>query len=99
MELFKMAKEAMAMKSKFGEMDKKLKSVFVNIEHKGVKIQANAKCEFLSLDLPQNLISEDKEKVQNLILDAFNEASKKSQEQMAQISKEMMGGLNIPGLP
>ncbi|MDR0822248.1 MAG: YbaB/EbfC family nucleoid-associated protein [Endomicrobium sp.] len=98
MELFKMAKEAMAMKSKFGEMDKKLKSIFVDTEHKGIKIQANAKCEFLSLELPQNIFSEDKDKAQKLILDAFNEASKKSQEQMAQTSKEMMGGMNIPGL-
>ncbi|MDR3244782.1 MAG: YbaB/EbfC family nucleoid-associated protein [Elusimicrobiota bacterium] len=97
MELFKMAKEAMAMKSKFGEMDKNLKSIYLEIEHKGIKIKANAKCEFLSLDIPQDLLS-DKEKAQKTLLDAFNEAAKKSQEKMAQASKDMMGDLNIPGL-
>ncbi|MDR0486112.1 MAG: YbaB/EbfC family nucleoid-associated protein [Elusimicrobiota bacterium] len=97
MELFKMAKEAMQMKSKMGEIDKKLKEIVFDAEYKGVKIKANAKSEFLALEIPQDLLL-DKAKAEKIILDAFNAASSKAQEKMAQTSKEMMSGLNIPGL-
>jgi DNA-binding protein YbaB len=98
MELFKMAKEAMSMRSKISEMDKKLKSQIMNIEHKGVKIQVNAKNEFLSLNIPQDLLKENKEKIEKIILSAFEEACEKAQNVMAEEAKKLTGGMKIPGL-
>jgi DNA-binding protein YbaB len=98
MELFKMAKEAMAMRSKISDMDKSLKSKVLDIEHKGVKIQVNAKNEFLDLKISDDLFKESKEKIEKILLGAFQEASKKSQEVMAQEAKKITGGMKIPGL-
>ncbi|MDR1196123.1 MAG: YbaB/EbfC family nucleoid-associated protein [Endomicrobium sp.] len=98
MELFKAAKEAMAMRSKFNEMEKKLKANVINVEYKGIKIQVNAKNEFLSFEMPEDLLKEKKEKIEKLILDAFKSASDKAQDVMAQESKKIMGDMKIPGL-
>ncbi|MDR2616743.1 MAG: YbaB/EbfC family nucleoid-associated protein [Endomicrobium sp.] len=98
MELFKMAKEAMAMRSKLSEMDKKLKAKIIEVEHKGIKIQVNAKNEFLSLNIPEDLLAEKKEKLEKHILAAFQEAGKKAQTVMAEEAKSLTGGLKIPGL-
>jgi DNA-binding protein YbaB len=98
MELFKMAKEAMSMRSKFKEMDKKLKSHIIDVEYKGIKIQVNAKNEFLSLNLPEDLLKEKKEKIEKIMLAAFEESRQKAQAVMAEESKKIMGDMKIPGL-
>ena len=94
MELFKMAKEAMAMRSKLSDMEKKLKSRVIDTEYKGIKIKVNAKNEFLELNIPQELFSEGKEKAEKLILKAFQEAGEEAQKVMAQEAKN----LKIPGM-
>jgi DNA-binding protein YbaB len=98
MELFKMAKEAMSMRGKLKDMDKKLKSRILDIEYKGIKIQVNAKSEFLSLNISEDLLKEKKEKVEKIMLAAFEEARQKAQAVMAKESKDLMGGMKIPGL-
>ncbi|MDR1662796.1 MAG: YbaB/EbfC family nucleoid-associated protein [Endomicrobium sp.] len=98
MELFKMAKEAMSMRSKLSEIDKKLKAYIIDIEYKGIKIKANAKNEFLSLSIPEDLLKNEKEKIEKIVLAAFGEAIKRSQTIMAEESKKLMGGIKFPGL-
>ncbi|MBQ4178387.1 MAG: YbaB/EbfC family nucleoid-associated protein [Elusimicrobia bacterium] len=99
MELFKMAKEAMSMRSKVKEMEKALKAKVVDIEYKGIKISMNAKNEIVSLKLPEdfgkNYSVKDMEK---MMFSAMQEAIKESQKAMAEESKKLMGGMNIPGL-
>jgi DNA-binding protein YbaB len=100
MELFKMAKEAISMRSKLSDMDKKLKAKIIDIEYKGIKIQVNAKNEFLNLNIPEDLLKEKKEKIEKLILAAFEDAGKKAQALMAKEAKVMMdvSGMKMPGL-
>lgn len=98
MELFKAAKEAMAMRSKISEMDKKLKANIINVEYKGIKIQVNAKNEFQSFEMPEDLLKEKKEKIEKLVLEAFKTASDKAQDVMAEESKKLMGNMKIPGM-
>ncbi|MDR1926383.1 MAG: YbaB/EbfC family nucleoid-associated protein [Endomicrobium sp.] len=98
MELFKMAKEAMAMRSKISEMDKKLKAHIIDVEYKEVKIRINAKNEFLSLNISQDLLNEKKENIEKVILGAFEEARKKAQSVMSEEAKRITGGMKIPGL-
>ena len=64
MELFKAAKEAMSMRSKINDMDKKLKATVLDYEFDGIKIKINAKTEFLAIDLPEDLLKEKKEKIE-----------------------------------
>ena len=47
---------------------------------------------------PEVFASQDLEMLQDLILVAFNEASRKVDEQMASQMGSLAGGLNIPGL-
>jgi DNA-binding YbaB/EbfC family protein len=47
---------------------------------------------------PEVYASQDLEMLQDLILVAFNEASRKVDEQMASQMGSLAGGLNIPGL-
>ncbi|MDR2399122.1 MAG: YbaB/EbfC family nucleoid-associated protein [Endomicrobium sp.] len=98
MELFKMAKEAMSMRSKLNEMNKRLKSQVIDVEYKGVKIQVNARNEFLSLNIPQELFKEKKDKIEKVVLAAFEEAREKAQSIMTEESKKMMGNMKFPGL-
>lgn len=98
MELFKMAKEAMSMKSKIKEMDKTLKSKIIEVNYKGILITVNAKSEVVDLKLPQDIMQKSLKDAEKLILSAFQEAIKKSQDAMAEESKKLMGGMNIPGL-
>jgi len=93
-----MAKEAMAMKSKINEMDKKLKAQIIKLDYKNIKIQVNAKSEFLSLNIPDYLLKEKKEKIEKLMLAAFEEARKKAQSVMTEEAKKLTGGMKIPGL-
>ncbi|MDR0800062.1 MAG: YbaB/EbfC family nucleoid-associated protein [Endomicrobium sp.] len=98
MELFKMAREAIAMRSKMSDMDKKLKAHIIDVEYKGIKIQVNAKNEFLSLNIPEDLLKENKAKIEKLILLAFEAAGKKAQNVMAEEAKKLTGAMKIPGL-
>lgn len=98
MELFKMAKEAMAMKSKLKEMERMLKAKVVEVNYKDILITINAKNEIIDVKLPENITQKPVKDLEKLILSAFQEAIKKSQEVMAEESKKMMGGMNIPGL-
>lgn len=98
MELFKMAKEAMSMKSKLKEMEKVLKSKVIDVNYKGIMIKINAKNEIIDLKLPEDIMQKSLKDAEKLILSAFQEAVKKSQDAMAEESKKLMGGMNFPGL-
>ena len=98
MELFKMAKEAMSMRSKVKEMEKVLKAKIVDINYKGIKISMNAKNEIVSLSLPEDFNQKSVKDMEKIMFSAFQEAIKEAQKAMAEESKKLMGGMNIPGL-
>jgi len=98
MELFKMAKEAMSMRSKVKEIDKALKAKIVDIDYKGVKVSMNAKTEIVSLKLPEDFNQKSVKDMEKIMFSAFQEAVKEAQKVMAEESKKLMGGMNFPGL-
>jgi DNA-binding protein YbaB len=77
MNFFDTIKKTFEMKNKFNEIDKKLNDIIVEVEYKGIKIKANAKNEFLNLNISENLFNEEKEKIEENILNAFRETIKK----------------------
>ncbi|MDR0985248.1 MAG: YbaB/EbfC family nucleoid-associated protein [Endomicrobium sp.] len=89
MELFKMAKEAFSMRSKMNQIDKKLKSKIVNVEHKGIKIQANAKNEFISFIISEELLKEKKNKIEKCIMSALEEINKKVHNAMTEEARNL----------
>jgi len=98
MDMFKMAKEAMAMRSKLAEMEKNLKSQIVEVETSSVRVKANGKGEFTEIKLLPELTGASVEKIERSVLSAVQQASKKAQELMAQEGKKITGGMKIPGL-
>ncbi len=94
MELFKAAKEAMEMRNKLRDLDEKLKSLIIGVDHKGIKIQVTAKNEYKSFEMPVDLLGERKEDMERLIMEAFNEASARAQTVMAEESKKLTAGLS-----
>jgi DNA-binding protein YbaB len=98
MELFKMAKEALSMRSKINEIDKKLRANIITIEYKGIQIQVNGKSEFLSLIISEHLLTQGKTKIEKYILEAFCEAHKKSQNAMTEEAKKLTGSMKLPNI-
>ena len=84
MELFKMAKEAMSMRSKVKEMEKALKAKIVDIDYKGIKISMNAKNEIVSLKLPEDFGKNSVKDMEKMVFSAMQEAIKESQKAMAE---------------
>lgn len=98
MELFKMAKEAMSMRSKAKEMEKALKAKIIDIDYKGVKVSMNAKNEIVSLKLPEDFNQKSVKDMEKIMFSAIQEAIKEAQKAMAEESKKLLGGMNFPGL-
>ncbi len=64
-----------------------------------VNIVMNGKQEVLQLRIDPEVVNrDDVEMLQDLIIAAFNEAIRKSQEMMTEEMKKITGGLSIPGL-
>ena len=89
MDLFKAAKEAMAMRSKLSEMDEKLKAQVIDAECDGVKIKINAKSEFLSIEIPEELLKGKKQEIEKVVLKAVQNASEKAQNVMIEETKKL----------
>ena len=96
MDMFKMMKEAAAMKSKLSSMDKDLKNNIMEVDTNGIIVKLNAKSEILDIKLSPETLNQDKEKAEKAILAAIKAASKKAQDVMAQEAKKMTGGMNLP---
>jgi DNA-binding protein YbaB len=98
MDIFKLMKEATAMKSKLTQMEKELKNKIVETDLNGVKIKMNGKMELIELKLSPQLLTENINKIETTIFTAIQQTIKKSQEIMAEETKKITGGINIPGL-
>ena len=64
-----------------------------------VMARMNGKKELLALKLtPEAITPDDAELLEDLIIAAVNEAGRKVDEEIEQLTQGMAGGLNIPGL-
>jgi DNA-binding protein YbaB len=77
MNFFNTIKKTFEMKNKITEIDKKLSNIIIEVEYKNIKVKANAKNEFLNLIIPESLLNEKKDKIEENILNAFKETIKK----------------------
>ena len=93
-------KKAQEMQKKMADIQSEIDSMEVEGSSGGgmVKAVVNGKKRILSLNIDPDILSEDKEMLEDLILVAINQAIDK----IEAISKEKMGsltgGMNIPGL-
>lgn len=71
------------------EMQKKLATIKITVEHKGVTVVMTADQKVVSLSGEQNF---------EKITEAINEALKQVQKVAAEEMKPLMGGLGLPGM-
>ncbi|MBN1622390.1 MAG: YbaB/EbfC family nucleoid-associated protein [Endomicrobiales bacterium] len=98
MDMFKMMKDAMAMKSKLSEIDKTLRDKIIEVEENGIRIKINAKSEVLDLKLSQDVAKQDVSKTEKDMLRVIQQAIKQSQDVMKEEAKSLTGGLKLPGM-
>jgi DNA-binding YbaB/EbfC family protein len=97
----KMMKQVQKMQADMANMQEKLADMTVEVTAGGgaVKIVMTGKQEVREMTLnPEILDPEDVEMVQDLLVAAFNEALRKSQDLASQEMSKITGGMNIPGL-
>ena len=94
-------KQAQEFQKKIKEAQEKLKDVTVEAASGGgmVTVVANGRQEILSITIEREVVNpDDVEMLQDLILAAVNEASRKSEELSQEEMKKITGGLRIPGM-
>ena len=98
MNIGKMMKDLQKMQAK---MQEQIETVEVEGSSGGgvVTARMNGKKELTSLDLAADAITpDDPDLMADLIIAAVNEAGRKVDEELAQATQGLAGGLNIPGL-
>ena len=94
-----MMKQAQEMQKKMKELQEGLANLEVEGSSGGglVKITVTGKGEVKKIKIDPSLIKpEESEILEDLIVAAFNEAKKKSEEASAEEMKKLTGGLNLP---
>ncbi len=89
-DLYKLQKQARKIK-------KELKKTHIEAEYEGVTIVINGEQEVMNVKISDEAL-ENKKKLEANLEKAFNRAIKKSQQVGAEMMKDVMGDLNIPGL-
>jgi DNA-binding YbaB/EbfC family protein len=98
MNIGKMMKNLQQMQAK---MQEEMQRVDVEASSGGGMVTArmNGKKELLALKLsPEAITPDDSELLEDLIVAAVNEAGRKVDEEVEQLTQGMAGGMNIPGL-
>ena len=101
MGMFDQAKDLYKLQKQAKQIKKDLKNLHIEAEVEGVTIVINGEQEVISVTIAEHLMGpENRMKVQELLIKAFNKAIKKSQEVAAKQMQDLMGGmgLDLPGL-
>ena len=75
------------------DLQKKMAEITISEEYKGVKITINGKQEVLNLEITDIELLNDKEKLQKILKDAFNNTLSESQREIATKMQGDLSGL------
>lgn len=95
----KLMKQAKEMQDKMMKAQKEIEEMEIDGDAGGgaVKVKLNGRKELLSINISNDLLSEDKDMLEDLIIASINQAQKKVDE----ISKNKLGSISggLPGMP
>ncbi len=96
----KLLKQAQKMQKKMEALQEELALREIEISSGGgaVKIKVNGQQEVMAITLDEEFLKEDKEFVEETILNAIQEALAKAKEMNEEEMGKITGGLNFPGL-
>lgn len=95
--MFDQAKDLYKLQKQAKEIKKKLKNTHIEAEEEGVIVTINGEQEVLSVSISDESMN-DKSKLETKITKALNKGVKKAQQIGADLMKDVMGGLNLPGM-
>ena len=99
-----MLKQAQQMQKDIENVQNELDGLQINSESGGglVQVTINGKMELLDLNLQDEILTEEKEIIEDLIISAVNNAISKAQDEsqnrMNSVAGGMLGGLKVPGM-
>lgn len=97
--MFNKLKQFKDIRDQAKDLQNKLSGESISINNSGVTLTMDGNLKITKLDIDPSLLSpEKKNKLENAIKDAYEDAMKKMQRIMAMKMKEMGGLPNIPGL-
>ena len=97
--LGQMMKQAQEMQAKMQEMQSKLADIEVSGQSGAgmVNVTLNGKGDLKKVKLDKSIVDpEDTEMLEDLLVAAFNDAKSKVEQQVAEETSKMMGGLKLP---
>jgi len=95
--MFDKTKDLYQLQKKARTIKKQLKKTHIEAEHNGVTITIDGEQEIIKVDISQDAI-QNKTKLEESLTKALNKGIKKSQQIGAEMMKDVMGDLNIPGM-
>ena len=97
MNIGKMMKDLQGMQAK---MKEEIESIEVEGSSGGgaVEVRMNGQKQLVAIKLATETVGDDVELLQDLIVAAVNDATRKVDEQVQSVTQGLAGGLNIPGL-
>ncbi|MFH1533815.1 MAG: YbaB/EbfC family nucleoid-associated protein [Nitrospirota bacterium] len=95
--MFEKAKDMYKLQKQARKIKKELKNTHIEAEHEGVTVTINGEQEVVKIEITDEALT-DKKKLEDSLLKATNKAIKKSQQIGAEMMKEVMGDLNLPGM-
>ena len=99
--MFDKAKKLWELQSKAKQLQKELREMEFTGEELGgkVKVTLNGEQKIINIEIDDSLVvAEEKETMIKFLSQAFTAAAKKSQQAAASKTKDIVGGLGIPGL-
>jgi DNA-binding protein YbaB len=95
--MFEKAKQLYQLQKKAKQIKKQLKNTHIEAEFEGIIVIINGEQEVVEVKFADEFDFTQKDFSKNLVK-AFNKAVKKSQEVAANMMKEVMGDLSLPGM-
>ena len=95
--MFEKAKNLYKLQKQAREIKGKLKNTHIEAENEGVTVIINGEQEVIEVRI-NDAAMQDKKKLEKNLVDWLNKAVKKSQQLGAELMKDVMGDMNIPGM-
>lgn len=95
--MFDKAKNLYKLQKQAREIKEKLKNTHIEAENEGVSVIINGEQEVIEVRLTDETL-QDKKKLELNLVNCMNKAVKKSQQIGADLMKDIMGDMNMPGL-
>lgn len=95
--MFDKAKDLYKLQKQAKDIKKQLKNTHIEAEQNGVTIIINGEQNVIKVEVNEEAV-QDRKQLGKSLEECFNKAIKKSQQIGADLMKDVMGGMNFPGL-